>query len=158
MTRVDRNPRLPLDAQSSGYRLQVQDLFSAHAGAISIAEEYSLIVPCSDETTALTTGTKRTFRMPWGMLWTRAPKMSLVTAQSSGSTFTVDVHVSGTTILTTKITTDNTESTSETATTPAVLDITRTRVLADEVVSIDIDQVGDGTAAGLKVTFYGIRG
>jgi hypothetical protein len=114
----------------------------------------AVIVACSDETTALTTGTKRTFRMPYAFTVTDV-KASLTTAQTSGSIFTVDVHASGTTILSTKVTVDNGEKTSVTAATPRV--ISDASLTADEEMKIDIDQVGDGTAAGLKVTIIGTQ-
>lgn len=105
---------------------------------------------CSDETTALTTGTsKAVFRMPYGATITGV-RASLTTAQTSGSIFTVDINDSGTSILSTKLTIDNTEKTSTTAATPAV--ISDASIADDAEVTIDIDQVGDGTAKGLKVT------
>jgi hypothetical protein len=108
---------------------------------------------CSDETTALTTGTgKITFRMPYAMTVT-AVRASLTTAQTSGSVLTVDINDSGTTILSTKLTFDNTEKTTTTATTAAV--ISDTALADDAEISIDIDQIGDGTAKGLKVTIIG---
>jgi hypothetical protein len=113
----------------------------------------SIIVACSNETTALTTGTKVTFRMPYAFTLSEV-RASLTTAQASGSTFTVDIHESGTTVLSTKITIDNTEKTSETGT-PAVIS---DAALADDAeMKIDIDQVGDGTATGLKVTMIGTK-
>jgi hypothetical protein len=115
----------------------------------------SICIACSDESTALTTGTaKVTFRMPHAMTLT-AVRASLSTAQTSGSIFTVDVNEGGTTILSTKITIDNTEKTSTTAATgPVVSD----DLLADDAeITIDIDQVGDGTAKGLKVCLIGTR-
>jgi hypothetical protein len=112
-------------------------------------------VAASDETTALTTGTaKVTFRMPYAMTVT-AVRASLSTAQASGSIFTVDINEGGTTILSTKLTIDNTEKTSTTAATPAV--ISDTALADDAEITIDIDQIGDGTAAGLKVTIIGTR-
>ena len=110
---------------------------------------------CSDETTALTTGlAKVTFRMPYAMTVT-AVRASLTTAQASGSIFTVDINESGTSILSTKLTIDNTEKTSTTAATPPVIS---DAVLADDAeMTIDIDQVGNGTAKGLKVTLIGTR-
>ena len=112
-----------------------------------------LAVACSDETTALTTGTaKVTFRMPYAMTL-YAVRGSLTTAQTSGSIFTVDINESGTTILSTKLTIDNTEKTSTTAATAPVLSDT---ALADDAeITVDIDQVGDGTAKGLKVYLIG---
>jgi hypothetical protein len=112
-------------------------------------------VAASDETTALTTGTaKVTFRMPYAKTVT-AVRASLSTAQASGSIFTVDINEGGTTILSTKLTIDNTEKTSTTAATPAV--ISDTALADDAEITIDIDQIGDGTAKGLKVTIIGTR-
>lgn len=110
---------------------------------------------CSDETTALTTGTaKITFRMPCAMTLTEV-RASLTTAQASGSILTVDINEDGTSILSTKLTIDNTELTSTTATTPAV--ISDSSLANDAQITIDIDQIGDGTATGLKVTLIGTR-
>lgn len=112
-------------------------------------------VAASDETTALTTGTaKVTFRMPYAMTIT-AVRASLSTAQASGSIFTVDINEGGTTILSTKLTIDNTEKTSTTAATAAV--ISDSALADDAEITIDIDQIGDGTAKGLKVTIIGTR-
>ena len=109
----------------------------------------------SDETTALTAGTaKVTFRMPYAMTVT-AVRASLTTAQASGSIFTVDINEGGASILSTKLTIDNTEKTSVTAATPAV--ISDTALADDAEITIDIDQVGDGTAKGLKLTLIGTR-
>lgn len=114
-----------------------------------------IIIACSDETTALTAGTaKTTFRMPYGFTVT-AVRASLTTAQTSGSIFTVDINEGGTTILSTKLTIDNTEKTSTTAATAAV--ISDTTLADDAEITVDIDQVGDGTAKGLKVTLIGYR-
>lgn len=115
----------------------------------------SLIVAASDEISTLTTGTgKTTFRMPYAFTLT-AIRASLTTAQTSGSIFTVDVNESGSSILSTKLTIDNTEKTSTTAATPAV--ISDTSLANDAEITIDIDQIGDSTAKGLKVTFIGYK-
>lgn len=121
----------------------------------SLVAARAIIVPCSDETTALTTGTaKRTFRMPFAFTLTGV-RASLVTAQTSGNIFTVDINEGGASILSTKLTIDNTEKTSTTAATPAV--ISDTALADDAEITIDIDQIGDGTAAGLKVTLIGTK-
>ena len=111
-------------------------------------------VACSDETTALTVGNgKVTFRMPFPMTLTSV-RASLTTAQASGSVFTVDINEGGTSILSTKLTIDNTEKTSTTAMTAAVISYA---ALADDAeITIDIDQIGDGTAKGLKVYLIGV--
>jgi len=109
----------------------------------------------SDETTALTTGTaKMTFRMPHAMILTSV-RASLTTAQASGSIFTVDINQSGSSVLGTKITIDNTEKTSVTAATAAT--ITTSALTDDAEITIDIDQIGNGTATGLKITLIGTR-
>jgi len=82
-------------------------------------------------------------------------RASLSTAQASGSIFTVDINEGGTSVLSTKLTIDNTEKTSTTAATPAV--ISDTSIADDAEITIDIDQIGDGTAKGLKVTLIGYR-
>jgi hypothetical protein len=114
---------------------------------------FELVVAASDETTALTAGTaKITFRMPRAVTLT-AVRASLTTAQASGSIFTVDINEAGTSILSTKLTIDNTEKTSTTAATPPV--ISDVNLADDAEMTIDIDQIGDGTATGLKVMLIG---
>jgi hypothetical protein len=109
----------------------------------------------SDETTALTTGTaKVTFRLPVAFTLTEV-RASLTTAQASGSIFTVDINQSGSSVLGTKLTIDNTEKTSTTAATPAT--ITTSALTDDAEITVDIDQIGNGTATGLKITLIGTR-
>lgn len=117
-------------------------------------------IACSDETTALTAGTaKATFRMPYAMTLLSGAagvRASLTTAQATsgaGGLVTVDINESGVSILSTKLTIDNTEKTSTTAATPAV--ISDTSLADDAEITIDIDQIGDGTAKGLKVWLIG---
>jgi hypothetical protein len=108
---------------------------------------------CSDLTTSITTGTtKAYFRSPLAFTLTDV-RASLLTAQTSGNIFTVDINETGVSILSTKLTIDNTEKTSVTAATPAV--ISDTAIANDAEITIDVDQVGSGTAAGLIVTLIG---
>jgi hypothetical protein len=119
--------------------------------ALPVAYSYTV----GDETTAITAGTgKLTFRVPHAMTVT-AVRASLTTAQASGSIFTVDINEAGTTIISTKITIDNTEKTSTTAAAPPV--ISDSALADDAEITIDVDQVGDGTATGLKVVLIGTR-
>lgn len=120
---------------------------------VKTGQAFALCVAASDESTALTTGTaKVTFRMPAAVTLTDV-RASLTTAQATGSVLTVDVNEAGATILSTKLTFDNTEKTTTTAATPRVIS---DAALADDAeITIDIDQVGDGTAKGLKVTLIG---
>jgi len=124
-------------------------------GTIAQAKTEYLVLAASDESTALTAGTtKVTFRMPYAMTLTGV-RCSLTTAQTSGSILTVDINDSGASILSTKLTIDNTEKTSTTAATAPV--ISDTSLADDAEITIDIDQVGDGTAKGLKITLIGTR-
>lgn len=114
-----------------------------------------LIVACSDESTALTTGTEKvTFRMPYAMNLTEV-RASVGTAPT-GSTIIVDINEKGSTILSTKLTIDAGEKTSTTAAVAAV--ISDSSLADDSEMTIDIDQVGSTVAgAGLKVTLIGTR-
>jgi len=116
----------------------------------------SMIIACSDESTALTTGTaKVTFRMPYAFTLS-AVRASVKTAPTGGSLLTVDINESGTSILSTKITIDASEKTSTTAATPPV--ISDTALADDAEITVDIDQVGSTIAgAGLKVYLIGKR-
>ena len=106
-----------------------------------------------EETTASTAGTaKLTRRAPFAFTITDV-RASLSTAQTSGATFTVNVKKNGTTIFSTKITIDNTERTSTTASALPVL--STTALASDDELTVDVDTVGDGTAKGLKVYLIG---
>jgi hypothetical protein len=140
------------DALSSGVNIKTINSVSI-LGSGNIATPFELVVAASDESTALTTGTaKITFRMPRAVTLS-AVRASLTTAQASGTILTVDVNEAGASILSTKLTIDNTEKTSVTAVTPPVISDAN---LADNAeMTIDIDQIGNGTAAGLKVYLIG---
>lgn len=114
-----------------------------------------IAIAVSDETTAITAGTNKvTFRMPYAFTLTEI-RGSLSTAQTSGSIFTVNVNEDGSTILSTKLTIDNAGKTSTTATTPLV--ISDVNLANDSEITIDVDQIGDGTAKGLKVYLIGYK-
>lgn len=120
----------------------------------SVTGTQSIVVACSDESTAIdATGTKVTFRMPYAFTVT-AVRASLTSACSTG-TFTVDINEGGTSILGTKLTIDATEKTSTTAASAAT--ITDSALASDAEITIDVDNVGDSTATGLKVTLIGVR-
>lgn len=115
----------------------------------------SFVIACSDETTALTTGTaKVTFRMPYA--FTVSAVRASVTTAPTGSTLNVDINEAGVSILSTVITIDASEKTSTTAATPAV--ISDASIADDAEITIDIDQIGSTVAgAGLKVVLIGTR-
>lgn len=111
-------------------------------------------IACSDEETPLTVGTKKvTFRMPYGMSLASV-RASLTNPQVSGALLTVDINLDGVSILSTKLTVDNGETTSTTAAAPAVISVGA--LTDDGVITVDLDQVGDGTATGLKVYLIGV--
>jgi hypothetical protein len=140
------------DALVSGTNIKTINSTSI-VGSGNYATPFELVVAASDESTALTAGTaKITFRMPRAVTLT-AVRASLTTAQASGSIFTVDINESGSSILSTKLTIDNTETTSTTAVTAPV--ISDTSLADDSEITIDIDQIGNGTAKGLKVMLIG---
>lgn len=125
------------------------------ADFVDTATQVELMLDVGDQTTNLTTGTaKKTFRMPFAMTLT-AVRASVSTAPV-GSTIVVDINEGGSTILSTKLSIDASEKTSTTAATPAVIS---DAALADDAeITIDIDQIGSGTAgAGLKVVLIGSR-
>jgi hypothetical protein len=112
-------------------------------------------IACSDEITSLTTGLgKVTFRMPYAFTLT-AIRASLTTAQSTGIIFTVNVRSNGVTVFSTKPTIDNTEKSTVSAVTASVL--STTSLPDDAEIIVDIDQLGDGTAKGLKVYLIGTK-
>jgi hypothetical protein len=112
-------------------------------------------VSCSDEITALITGTTTTFRMPYNMLITEV-RGSLTTAQTSGNTFTVDILRTGTTILSTLITINSNQKTSKAIGTTQPV-ISTPNLVDDDEMSVKITQIGSGTARGLKVAIIGNR-
>ena len=109
----------------------------------------AVMVASSDETTVLTAGTgKTTFRMPYAFTVTGV-RATLTTAGTGVSLVTVDINESGTSILSTKITIDASEKTSDTATTPPV--VSDTSLTNDSEITIDLDQIDtDNVATGLK--------
>ena len=139
----------------------IADLGDGGGGAVSsvngdtgtVIVAVPIIIACSDETTALTTGTaKVTFRIPYPFTLTGA--RASVTTAPTGSVLTVDINEGGSTILSTKITIDAGEKTSTTAATPPV--ISDSALADDAEITIDIDTVGSTVAgAGLKVTLIG---
>ena len=113
----------------------------------------SFVIACSDETTDLTTGEKVVWRMPYAYTLS-AVRASLTTAATGATLLTVDINEGGTTILSTKLTIDASETTSTTAATPAV--ISDSALADDAEMSIDIDAIGStNTGKGLKVYLIG---
>lgn len=119
-------------------------------------EKIAIGIACSDETTALTTGTaKATFRMPFAFTLTEV-RATVTTAPTGATLLTVDINESGTSVISTKLTFDAGEKTTVTAATRAV--ISDSALADDAEITVDIDQVGSTIAgAGLKVWLIGYR-
>lgn len=112
-----------------------------------------LTIACSDESTAITTGTaKITFRMPYAMTLT-AVRANVNTASSSG-VITIDINENGSSILGTKLTIDANEKTSTTASSSAT--ISDSNLSDDAEITVDFDTAGTG-AKGVKITLIGTR-
>jgi hypothetical protein len=140
-----------VDVVYDGTNMQMQSLL----GNVPTAGlPFELVVACSDLTTALTAVTAQ-MTFPWPRNVTLSSVHAfLVTPQTSGSIFTVDVNEAGSTILSTKITIDNGETDSTSAAAAPVLSDTGLAAMAK--ITVDIDQVGDGTAKGLYLVFVGV--
>lgn len=132
-----------------------KSVMESFATADALAKQAEvLMIAVGDESTVITAGTaKVTFRMPFAFTLT-AVRANLKTASASGGPVTVDINEGGSTILSTKLTIDDTEKTSTTASTPAV--ISDASLADDAEMTIDIDDEGSG-AVGLKVTLIGTR-
>jgi hypothetical protein len=113
--------------------------------------EQVIPVACSNETTALALATGVViFHAPFDFTLLKV-WAGLSVAQAAGSIFTVDINKNAVTVLSTKITIDNTEATSLTAVAPPVISVSS--FTEGDRITIDIDQVGTPLAAGLKVYF-----
>jgi len=147
---------------STQYALDVgndSDILVCDSGEASglkyTANTTSFVLACSDEETDLTTGEKIVWRMPYEYTVT-AVRASLTTAATGGTLLTVDINEGGTSILSTKITIDASETTSTTAATPPV--ISDSALADDAEMSIDIDYIGStNPGKGLKVYIIGYR-
>lgn len=137
---------------ASGGTLSIEGVALATASSVTNKSE-SFCVALSDETTALTTGTKATFRMPYAFTVTGV-RGSVTTAATGANLLTINILETGVTILSTKITLDAGEKTSTTAATAPV--ISDSSLADDAEMSIAIDQIGNTIAgAGAKACIIG---
>ena len=139
----------------SSYMAELLDDADAATARVTLGLLDSIIIAASDESTAIAAGTaKVTFYMPYAMTVTEV-FAGLTTAQASGNIFTVDINDGLSSILSTKLTIDNSEETSLTAATPPV--ISDTALAKGAKITVDVDQIGNGSAKGLKVYINGYR-
>ena len=115
----------------------------------------SFVVACSDETTDLETGDdKAQIRLPFQFELTSIS--ANVNTAPTGSTISIQVQEDGSDILSTPITIDASETTSETAAVPPV--ISDSTLASNSIISFDLDQIGSSTAGtGLKINLIGYR-
>lgn len=141
---TDRND--PNSAVNVGF---VEEVLS---GGGILNKPQSFLVAASDEESVIdSTGVKLKFRAPYEFNLTEV-RCSLNTGTTG--TFTVDVKdSSSTSLFSTKPTFDASEKTTKTASTQPVLSLTT--LTNDEEYGIYVDNIGGGTAVGLKVTFIG---
>jgi len=115
----------------------------------------SFVVACSDEDSDLETGDdKAQIRLPFQFELTSIS--ANVNTAPTGSTISIQVQEDGSDILSTPITIDISETTSESAAAPPV--ISDSTLASNSIISIDLDQIGSSTAGtGLKVNLIGYR-
>lgn len=117
-------------------------------------------IPCSDLETPIVAGATVAYLvMPYKsftLFDAEPPQASLLVAATTG-TFTVDVHVDGTTVLGNKITFDATETSSLTDATQPTLINKQVIIVKGQKITIDIDDDGSGDAEGLIVYLIGLR-
>lgn len=116
---------------------------------------FEIQIAASNETSNISTGSaKVTFRIPRAIELTSV-RASLSIAQAVGLPVTIDINNNSVSILSTKLSIDNNEKTSTTASIPAV--ISAPTLADDDEITIDIDQIGTPLAKGLKITLLGYR-
>lgn len=124
----------------------------------------TIAIVCSDRTTAIVAATDvASYVLPWTFTLFEV-QAQLFDAAGSG-TFTVDINDDGTSLLSTKLTIDSGETSSQTAAAPfalkaATATTTRAKALViakGSKVSIDVDDDAAGDALGLIVTLIGWR-
>jgi hypothetical protein len=104
--------------------------------------ERKVAMSCSDLITVITTGTTKAY-YDFGAAFTiTSVRATIMTAQTSGTIVTIDINEAATTILSTKLTIDNNETSSATAATAPV--ISDTAIAANARITIDFDAVGTG--------------
>ena len=144
--------KLLYQTDTASYWILTNNVGPVWATFNAVLPPFILSLAASDESTALTTGTKLTFRMPAAMTLLSV-RASLGVAQVSGTIFTINIKKDAVTIFSTKPTIDNTEKSTVTAAAASVLSVTA--LPSDSEITVDIDQIGDSTAKGLKVYLIG---
>jgi len=141
-------------ARSSAGNVTVEGnlIYRAGGSFVGLPIEYS--VALGDETTAATTGTKLTWRVPAAMT-VSSVNFECITAPT-GSVAILDLKESGTTIFSTKPQIAISATTSVGGAVPGV--VSDTALAYNAVLTFSIDQIGSTVAgAGFKATIIGLR-
>jgi hypothetical protein len=126
------------------YALPLSALLTSQPNDISFA--------ASDEVTPLTVGTdKITIHAPYNFTLLSV-FAGLSTVQNSGNLVKVDINKNGASIFSTLLTISNNQDTSLTAAVQPVFN-TISFIKGDKI-TVDISDLGDGTATGLKIYLY----
>lgn len=122
-------------------------------------EEVRLFLGSPDRTLITTTGAKLVYRTPGRMILTEV-RGSLAISATSG-TFEFDLRrgdlASPPSIFSTRPTFDATERTTVTAATPAVLATSPTTLVDDDMITLVVTNIANGSAAGLGVWLIGYK-
>ncbi|MPS36036.1 MAG: hypothetical protein E2593_12170 [Stenotrophomonas sp.] len=112
-------------------------------------------------TTDITTGSKDTYVLPFGLILDAVidggAYGSVMTPQASGTPLQVNVRRNGTSIFSTRPTFDNGERSTRTAATPAVYAAGGSVLYAGDEIDLDVSQVGTAGARGLRFYLVGQR-
>ena len=150
--RADEIPKFNINSVATGDAVT----FDENGHAINTKVPVEIPVFLSDEVTDLTVGTNKVkFRNRIAPI-TLTNVYAEVSQAPTGATIIVDINKGGTTILSTKLSIDATETDSVTAASQAVISVPNL-ALHDEL-EFDIDQIGSTLAGkGLKVWLVGYR-
>lgn len=113
------------------------------------ASEEIMIFPATPAGVPITATGATSFKLELPKGFTVSEVWATLDSACTTGTFTVDIHVAGLTVLSTKITIDATETNSRTAVTAPVL--SDTSWAEDQLLTIEVDDAADGTGEGLKV-------
>lgn len=136
------------------YAIKKEDFIASILSEIPLKSE-SFGLACSDLTSPIVAATEAGYYdIPYKFKVTEVIA-TLLTAQASGSTFTVNLYKNGVSILSTLLTIDNGDTSSLNASIAAVIDSAQSTFQKGDRFSVDVTQVGNGTATGLIVTIVG---
>lgn len=142
------NPEIAVQGGDANISLQL----TPKGTGIVKGELKRFMVRLLDSATAITTGTSKggDFRISNRAITVKAVGAYVDTAATGATLLTIDINEAGVSIISTKITLDASEKSSETAATPAV--ISDSAIAADAVITFDVDAVGNTTPGnGLTV-------